>query len=179
MITADHRQVGVMPLAEAIRLALQQGVDLVEIVPDALPPVCKIISYPKYLYDLAKKRKVPHPRKLKELQLTPLIALHDYNVRLRKAIEVLCGDGKVKVALRLHRRQKAHPELGFQVVEKFLKDLAAHGRADAPAKLLGNTINLMLRPLPREKRAPNPYRSASEPTTPPDEPGTAEPEERG
>ncbi len=151
---------GVMSLSEAITLARNQAVDLVEIAPNATPPVCRLIAFGKYRYELAKQekesRKHQHANKVKEVQLSPNIDPHDFSVKLQKAVDFLCEDMKVKITLRFRGREMAHKELGFQQVEKFTNELVPYAHPDAPPKLIGKGINVMLTPLPRAKRAKNP-----------------------
>jgi len=160
VIDGDKKQLGVLPLGEAINLARIQGVDLVEIAPNATPPVCRLIDFGKYRYELAKQekeaRKHQHANKVKEVQLSPNIDPHDFGVKLQHAINFLCEDMKVKITLRFRGREMAHKEFGFQQVERFIASLTQFGHPDAPAKLIGKGINVMLSPLPRAKRAKNP-----------------------
>ena len=160
VIDVDKKQLGVLTLADAINMARVKGVDLVEIAPNATPPVCRLIDFGKYRYELAKQekeaRKHQHANKVKEVQLSPNIDPHDFGVKLQHAINFLCEDMKVKITLRFRGREMAHKEFGFQQVEKFIKDLVSFGHPDAPAKLIGKGINVMLSPLPRAKRAKNP-----------------------
>jgi len=151
---------GVMPLGEAIKLAQMKSVDLVEIAPNATPPVCRLIAFGKYRYELAKQekesRKHQHANKVKEIQLSPNIDPHDFGVKLQHAVDFLCEDMKVKITLRFRGREMAHKEFGFEQVDRFVKSLTPYGQPDAPAKLIGKGINVMLSPLPRAKRAKNP-----------------------
>ncbi len=160
VIGHDHKQLGVFPLNDALTLARQQGVDLVEISPNAVPPVCRLIEIGKFRYELAKKekesRKHQHASTVKEVQLSPRIDPHDLGIKLQHAINFLCEDMKVKVALKFKGREMAHTEIGFQVINKFLSDVAPYGHPDFQPKLAGKTINLMISPLPRNKRAKNP-----------------------
>jgi translation initiation factor IF-3 len=160
VIDSDKKQLGVLPLGEAINLARTQGVDLVEISPNATPPVCRLVDFGKYRYEQAKQekeaRKHQHANKVKEVQLSPNIDPHDFGVKLQHAINFLCEDMKVKITLRFRGREMAHKEFGFQQVEKFISSLTLFGHPDAPAKLIGKGINVMLSPLPRAKRAKNP-----------------------
>jgi translation initiation factor IF-3 len=160
VIGEDGHQLGVMTLAEAIRLAQSRGVDLVEIAPNATPPVCRVVDFGKFRYEQAKRekeaRKHQHANKMKEIQLTPGIDPHDYGVKLAHAIDFLCEDMKVKVSLRFRGREMAHTEFGFQVVRKLIEDLVPFGHPDANPKLVGRGIHLILSPLPRNKRAKNP-----------------------
>src|SRR4029078_10714651 len=101
-------------------------------------------------------KKHQHANKVKEIQLSPSIDPHDFGVKLHHAIDFLCEEMKVKVTLRFRGRELAHKEFGFQQVEKFIKEIAPFGLPEAPAKLIGKGINVMLSPLPRNKRAKNP-----------------------
>ncbi len=160
-----------MPLGEAIRLAQSKGLDLIEIAPNATPPVCRIMEYGKFMYEESKRRKESNSRqsanKMKELQLTPGIDPHDFAVKLSHAIEFLCEDIKVRIKLRFRGRQRAHKEFGFAMVNKFVKEAAAYGQADAPPKMLGDRdLNVILSPLPRAKRARNPRETKAPPPPP-------------
>ena len=160
VIGTDGQQLGVLGLGEAINLARSHGVDLVEIAPNATPPVCRLVDYGKFRYEQAKKdkeaKKHQHANKVKEIQLSPKIDPHDLGVKLSHAVDFLCEEMKVKVTLRFRGREMAHQEFGFQVVDKFLRDVAPYGHPDAAPKLIGRGINVMLSPLPRNKRAKNP-----------------------
>jgi len=166
VVGQDGKQLGVLQLGEAINLARAQGVDLVEIAPNATPPVCRLVDYGKFRYEQAKKekeaRKHHHANKVKEIQLSAAIDPHDFSVKLGHAIDFLCEEMKVKVTLRFRGREMAHQEFGFQVVKKFIEALAPYGHPDADPKLIGKGINLMLSPLPRNKRARNPNQTAVE-----------------
>ncbi len=165
MIGPEGNQLGVLPVNEALAMARNLGVDLVEIAPNATPPVCRLVDYGKYRYELSKKdkesRKHQHANKVKEVQLSPTIDPHDFTVKLSHAIDFLCEEMKVKVTLRFRGREMAHQQYGFQTVEKFVKEVAPFAHPDAPPKLIGRGINVMLSPLPRNKRAKNPNPSPS------------------
>jgi translation initiation factor IF-3 len=160
VIGTDGKQLGVLSLADAINLARNSGVDLVEIAAAATPPVCRLVDYGKFRYEQSKRdkeaKKHQHANKVKEIQLSPTIDPHDFGVKLSHAIDFLCEDMKVKVTLRFRGREMAHKEVGFGQVEKFIKDVAPYGHPDFAPKLVGKGINLMLSPLPRNKRARNP-----------------------
>ena len=161
-----------MPLADALRLAQSRGHDLIEIAPEASPPVCRIVDYGKFQYEESKRGKDSKSRhsgtRMKELQLTPGIDPHDFAFKLDHAIEFLCDDMKVRVKLRFRGRQKAHKEIGFEVVNRFVKEAAAYGQADAPPKMAGDRdLNVIISPLPRDKRAKHP-RDVMPPQPPPD-----------
>jgi translation initiation factor IF-3 len=160
VIGVDGKQLGVLTLGEAINQARAAGVDLVEIAPSATPPVCRLVDFGKFRYEQAKKdkesKKHQHANKVKEIQLSPKIDPHDLGVKLTHAVDFLCEDMKVKVVLKFRGREMAHTEYGFQLMEKFLKELNPYGHPDSIAKLVGRAINVMISPLPRGKRAKNP-----------------------
>jgi translation initiation factor IF-3 len=164
VIGVDGKQLGVLTLSDAINMARANGVDLVEVSSNATPPVCRLVDFGKYRYELAKRekesKKHQHANRVKEVQLSANIDPHDFGVKLAHAIGFLCDDMKVKITLRFRGRELAHKEIGFQQVEKFIKEVAPWAHPDAPAKLVGRGINLMISPLPRAKRAKNPHESA-------------------
>ena len=181
VLDETKQQLGVMSLNDALRLAMTKGLDLVEIAPNATPAVCRIVDYGKFMYEEAKKNKDSQNRqsasKMKELQLSPLIDPHDFSIKLGRAIEFLCEDMKVRIKLRFRGRQKAHTEFGFAVVNRFVKETAPWGQADSPPKMLGDRdLNVVLSPLPRNKRAKNPHQDETpEPPSQPTAPKSPEP----
>src|SRR3954468_6476649 len=156
-----------MALTDAINLARQRGVDLVEIAANAQPPVCRLVDFGKFRYEQAKKekesKKHQHANRVKEIQLSPSIDPHDFATKLTHAIDFLCEQMKVKVTLRFRGREMAHQEFGFQKVRDFVKEVTPYGHPDAPPKLIGKGINVMLSPLPRNKRAKNPNQTPLSP----------------
>lgn len=166
VIGPDAKQLGVYQLNDALNLARQHGVDLVEISPNAVPPVCRLIEIGKFRYELAKKekesRKHQHASTVKEVQLSPRIDPHDLQIKVQHAVNFLCEDMKVKVALKFRGREMAHTEVGFEVVNKFIVEIAPFGHPDFPPKLVGRAINLMITPHPRAKRAKNPRQDEDE-----------------
>ena len=180
VLDETKQPLGVMPLGDALRLAQRKGMDLIEIAPTAVPPVCRIIEYGKFQYEESKKKKESQARQpanqMKELQLSANIDPHDFGVKLSHAIGFLCDDMKVRVKLRFRGRQRAHKEFGFEVVNKFVQEAAAYGRADSPPKMLGDRdLNVIISPLPRDKRAKRPG-EAKAPPPPPAAPSAAPPE---
>jgi translation initiation factor IF-3 len=180
VIDETKQQLGVMSLDEALRLSRVKGLDLVEVAATATPPVCRIVDYGKFLYEESKRAKESQAKqaanKMKELQISAAIDPHDLGVKLNHAIEFLCDDMKVRVKLRFRGRQRAHKEIGFEVVNKFVRELAAYGQADAPPKMLGDRdLNVVISPLPRSKRPVRP-RSNEEPPEEPTPSAKAPPE---
>ena len=166
VIGVDGKQLGVVQLNDAINLARTHGVDLVEISPNAVPPVCRLVDFGKFRYEQAKKdkesKKHQHASTVKEVQLSPRIDPHDLGIKTAHAIDFLCEDMKVKVALKFRGRENAHTEVGFEVIHKFIADVAPYGHPDFQPKLVGKAINLMISPLPRNKRAKNPNQTDEE-----------------
>ncbi len=172
VIGVDGKQLGVLTLGDAINLARVNGVDLVEIAAAATPPVCRLVDFGKFRYEQAKKdkesKKHQHANKVTEIQLSPKIDQHDLAFKLSHAIDFLCEDMKVKVVLKFRGREMAHTEYGFQLIEKFLKEITPYGHPDSIPKLVGRAINVMLSPLPRAKRAKNPHEGARHSHTEPE-----------
>ena len=164
VIGPEGEQLGVLPLHEAIRIARANQVDLVEVASKANPPVCRVIDYGRYRYEQSKRkkesRKATPAGRVKEVQLSPNIDPHDLSVKLGHAIDFLCEDMKVKATLRFRGRQMAHQEIGIQVMDEFTQKLASYGTAVERPKLVGRRLNMVLNPLPRSKRAPNPRQPA-------------------
>ena len=155
----NKKQLGVLSLNEALKLAQSKGLDLVEVVPNATPPVCRIVNYGKFLYEEAKRdsHAKQSASRMKEIQISLAIDPHDLATKRDQAIRFLSQDMKVRIKLRFRGRQKAHKELGFELLNKLVEDLAAYGRADSPPKMLGDRdLNVILSPLPRGKRGPKP-----------------------
>ena len=163
VIDGNDKNLGILPLNDALLLARQQAVDLVEISPTANPPVCRLVQIGKFRYEQAKKekesRKHQHASTVKEIQLSPRIDPHDLGIKLTHAVDFLCEDMKVKVALKFRGREMAHTEIGFDVIRKFLSSIQPYGHPDFEPKLNGRNIVVMITPLPRNKRAKNPNKT--------------------
>lgn len=156
VIDESKQQLGVMSLGAALQLARDRELDLVEIAAAAIPPVCRIVNYGKFLYEESKAQKNNKPSggRMKEIQLSPNIDPHDLQTKINQAVEFLGEDMKVRVKLRFKGRQKAHKEYGFEIVNRFVREVAAHGKADSPPKMLGDRdLNVGISPLPRSQRA--------------------------
>jgi translation initiation factor IF-3 len=166
VIDDAKQQLGVMTLDAALQLARDRQLDLVEIAATAVPPVCRIVNYGKFLYEESKAHKSNKPSggRMKELQLSPNIDPHDFQTKLNHAIGFLNDDMKVRVKLRFKGRQKAHKEFGFEIVNRFVNETAAHGKADSPPKMLGDRdLNVVISPLPRSQRGKVPRTQGTAP----------------
>jgi translation initiation factor IF-3 len=159
VISPEGKQLGIMDTPKAINLALEVGLDLVEFAPNANPPVCRIIDFGKYVYEEQKKHS--HAKatgsKIKEIEFTARIEQHDYETKLRHAEQFLDHGNKVKMRLKFRGREMAHTEIGFDVMKRAVADLAGMGHPDSDPKLIGRNINVMLTPLPANKRKPKFY----------------------
>ncbi len=151
---ATNEQLGILKLQDALRRAEEMGLDLVEVAPNAEPPVCRIVNFGKYRYELAKqeKDKKSHASKLKEVKFRVNIDQHDYMTKIKHAEEFLDKGNKVKVQLQFRGREMAHQELGMAVVQRVKVDLDTMAHVDMEPRLVGRTINMVMSPLPASKR---------------------------
>lgn len=150
LVGADGEQVGVVSIDDAIAMAEEAGLDLVEVSPNAEPPVCKILDYGKYKYEAQKKaaeaRKKQKTIDVKEVKMRPGIDIHDYEVKLRNATKFLENGDKVKVTIRFRGREMAHQELGMKVLMRFRDDLAEHSKVEQMPKMEGRMMTMLLGP---------------------------------
>lgn len=141
---------GLMSPEEALKIAQADGLDLVEVSPNAEPPVCKALDFGKYKYELQKKKAIDKKKQkvisIKEVKLKPRIGENDYQVKLRGAIKFLTEGDKVKVGMRFRGREVAHSEIGMRLVNRFVADLAEYGDVNPPPKLDGMQISCMVSP---------------------------------
>lgn len=149
-----NEQLGILKTEEAIKRASALGMDLIEVAPGAVPPVCKILDFGKFRYDLAKqeKEKKNTAGRVKEVKFRVNIDEHDYLTKIRHAEEFLDKGNKVKIHLQFRGREMAHQELGMEVVQRVKSDLATMGHVDMEPKLVGRAIGMTLSPLPASKR---------------------------
>jgi translation initiation factor IF-3 len=143
-----------MRLTDALRKAQTLGLDLVEVAPTANPPVCKIVDFGKFRYDISKhtKDKKPASSKLKEIKFRVNIDEHDYLTKVRHAEEFLDRGNKVRVQLQFRGREMAHQELGIQLVGKVRDDLSSMSQVETEPKIAGRNITMTLAPLPANRR---------------------------
>jgi translation initiation factor IF-3 len=150
LIDTTGEQIGIVPTREALRMALEKGYDLVEISPTAKPPVCKIMDYGKYKYELNKKaksaKKKQHIIQMKEMRLRPKIEEHDYQFKLKHIQEFLEKGSKVKVFVEFRGREMAHQELGHKIIQRLEEDLKDLGIIEQKAKMEGRNLSLTFMP---------------------------------
>jgi len=154
VISDDGTMLGVKALAEAQQLAIDKGLDLIEIAPNVKPPTCKIMDYGKWKYE--NKKKAAEARKkqtiisIKEVQLRPRTEEHDLNTKLKNATKFLLNGDKVKVNLRFSGREMAHQELGFELLQEVTKKLDNIAIVEAEPKKEGRQLFVLLAPDPKK-----------------------------
>lgn len=174
LIGPEGEQVGIVSIQEALAMAEAHGLDLVEIVPGSVPPVCKVMNFGKFRYNQSKRerenKKAQHQIKVKEIKLKPNIDIHDLETKIRHAREFLLHGDKVKVSCMFRGREMMHPEIGEKIVQKVCQDLEDISMPESPPKLMGRLLLVVLAPGSKKKR------EGSKPTTPSGE-ATNEPAE--
>jgi translation initiation factor IF-3 len=150
VISADGEQMGIMAVEEAIAAAETDGLDLVEVAPNARPPVVRIMDYGKFKYEEARKarlaRKKQHHIQIKEVKFRPGIEPHDFDFKLRHARRFLDEGNKVKATMMFRGRQMAHPELGLDVLRKVAEELDDIGKVESQPSMEGRTMTMILAP---------------------------------
>ncbi|MFZ5979592.1 MAG: translation initiation factor IF-3 [Candidatus Zixiibacteriota bacterium] len=152
LIGPDGDQLGIIPTSEALNRAAEAGLDLVEVSPNSRPPVCRIMDFGKYKYELSKKdklaKKKQHTFQMKEMRFRPKIEEHDYQFKTRHVREFLESGNKVKVFVIYRGREMAHLEFGRDVLDRVIKDLEEIALVDVPPKLEGRNMSMLLSPKP-------------------------------
>src|SRR3954452_2465549 len=150
LVDAKGNMVGVVPRNDAIEMADQAGLDLVEVAPGADPPVCKILDYGKYKYEEQKKkneaRKKQKVIEVKEIKLRPGIDQHDYDVKMRSMVSFIGEGDKVKVTMRFRGRELAHQDLGMNVLMRVKDDLDAIAKVEAFPRMEGKQMTMVMSP---------------------------------
>jgi len=151
VISSDGQNLGNFKTREAIEMAKQEGLDLIEISPKANPPVCKIIDIGKYKYDLQKKaNKAKKKQKivnLKEIKLRPVTEIHDYSFKIKNAQRFLEKGDKVKFTVKFKGREMQHTHLGNELMDRIIKDTMSVGKVEVQPKLEGKQIIMIIQPL--------------------------------
>ena len=151
VIGSDGKNLGTLNTQEALDIAKQEGLDLIEISPNASPPVCKIIDIGKYKYDLQKKaNKAKKKQKiinLKEIKLRPVTEIHDYNFKIKNAQKFLEKGDKVKFTVKFRGREMQHTHLGNKLMDRIINDTAKLGKVEVMPKLEGRQIIMIVQPL--------------------------------
>ena len=154
VIGPEGDMLGVMPPEEALKIAKSHGLDLVEVAASARPPVCRILEFGKYKYELSKnkKNKEKSAKRIKEAKFRPRIEEHDYLTKLKRSEKFLHQGNKLKITLMFRGREMEHIDIGMDVVKRAIDDLSGVGRPDDEPKLNGRFIIVNLSPLPQNRR---------------------------
>mgnify|MGYP001092444625 CR=1 FL=1 len=151
VITSSGENLGIMSTSKAISIAKEEGLDLIEIAPNAKPPVCKIIDMGKFKYEAQKKANKAKKRQkkieLKEIKLRPVTEVHDYNFKLKNAQKFLSKGDKVKFTIRFKGRELMHSNLGNDLMNRILEDIKSVGKVEMSPKLDGKQMIMVIQPL--------------------------------
>jgi translation initiation factor IF-3 len=157
VVAPDGAQIGVRPIDEARWLARELGLDLVEVAPDARPPVCRLMDYGKYKYEQSVKSREARKKQtrtiIKEVKFRPKIDKHDYEVKMRRAIQFLSDNDKVKVTMMFRGREVTHPEIGREILQRLSADVAEYGEVEMHPKMEGRNMTMQLAPVRRSPEA--------------------------
>ena len=150
LIGADGEQVGIVSIEDALAAATEAKLDLVEIVPNAEPPVCRIMDYGKFLFDQKKQKQVAKKKQkqvqIKEIKFRPGTDIGDYNIKLRNLIRFLQAGDKTKVTMRFRGREHAHREIGLELLKRVENDLAEYGQVEQQPLMEGRQMVMVLAP---------------------------------
>ena len=154
VIGPDGEMLGVMPPEEAVKIAKSHGLDLVEVAASARPPVCRILEFGKYKYELSKSKrnKEKTAKRVKEAKFRPRIEEHDYMTKVRRSEKFLHQGNKLKITLMFRGREMEYVDQGMDLVKQTIEDLSGVGKADDQPKLNGRFIIVSLSPLPKNQR---------------------------
>ena len=159
VIDIDGKQLGIMLINDALEIAEERGQDLVEIAPQAAPPVCKIIDYGKFKYEQQKREKIQKKNQavsiLKEIRLHPNTDVHDFEFKARHAMNFLEDGNKVKISVMFKGRQMAYKEQGEELLARFVEKVEDISKIESPLKMEGRNMNLILVPLKSKGKKKN------------------------
>jgi len=155
LIDEEGQQVGIVPTRDAMEMARSRGLDLVEVAPNAIPPVCRIMDYGKFRYEQSRKeresRRNQHVIELKEVRIRPKIDDHDLATKGRQAAKFLDDGDKVKMTVLFRGREMAHPDIGKGLLDQLADMLRPHGTIEQSPRLEGRTMTMMLNPLKQKQ----------------------------
>ncbi len=155
MVAPDGEQIGVKKINEALWLAEQLDLDLVEVAPNAKPPVCRLMDYGRYKYEQSVKQREARKKQtrttIKELRMRVRIGEHDFEITSRKAQEFLESQDKVKVTIRFRGRERERPEFGRDLMSRLAEEVAEYGTIEQAPKIEGGSMTMVLAPVRRSK----------------------------
>ncbi len=156
VIDEEGNQLGIYPIQDALRLAFEKGLDLVEVAPNAVPPVCRLLDFGKFQFEKQKKereaRKAQKIIEMKEIRLRPRTGEHDLDTKVRQALSFLEEGSKVKVTVRFRGREITHPEIAREQLDEFASKVGAAAIIEAQPLLEGKNLFMMLGPNPANKK---------------------------
>jgi len=155
LISDDGEQLGIVSIDEALRISEEKELDLVEVAPQAKPPVCRIMDYGKFKYEKAKKAKKAKKKQnimnVKEVQMGVKIDEHDFNVKLRMARRFLTNNDKVKIRVKFRGREMMHQELGYELMDRLIEGTSDLGKVESKARMEGRNMFMVLAPKTEDK----------------------------
>ncbi len=178
LVGPNGEQVGIVAIADALRLAQEADLDLVEVAPDARPPVCKLMDYGKWKYENAQKAREARRNQshtiIKEMKLRPKIDPHDYQTKKGHVVRFLKAGDKVKITIMFRGREQSRPELGLRLLQRLAVDVEELGYVEAQPKLDGRNMIMVMAPHRKQQAQPGRVRRHDEPVTEGEDP-TEEP----
>ncbi|MDR3741748.1 MAG: translation initiation factor IF-3 [Terracidiphilus sp.] len=164
VIDENGEQLGILPPFEALKIARERGLDLVEVSPNAVPPVCRIQDYGRFLYEKEKSERAARKNQkvisLKEVKFSVTVDEHDYQTKKNQAVRFLGGGDKVKASLRFRGRQMAHRDLGYKIINRLIMDIGEAGVVEFMPRMEGNTLHAIIAPSKKEMPKPKPKAAA-------------------
>jgi translation initiation factor IF-3 len=160
VIDENGEQLGILPPFEALRIAKERGLDLVEVSPTAVPPVCRIQDYGRFLYEKEKSERAARKKQkvitIKEVKFSVTVDEHDYQTKKNQAVRFLTDGDKVKASLRFRGRQMAHRDLGYNIINRLIQDIGDAGVVEFMPRMEGTTLHAILAPSKKEAPKPKP-----------------------
>jgi translation initiation factor IF-3 len=171
VIDDQGEQLGIMQPFEALKVARERGLDLVEVSPNAVPPVCRIQDYGRFLYEKEKSERAARKKQkvitIKEVKFSVTVDEHDYQTKKNQAVRFLNDGDKVKASLRFRGRQMAHRELGYAIINRLIQDIGDAGTVEFMPRMEGTILHAILAPSkkeqPKPKAAPPPQQQQAAP----------------
>ena len=159
VIDENGEQMGILPPFEALKIARERGLDLVEVSPNAAPPVCRIQDYGRFLYEKEKSERAAKKKQkiivIKEVKFSVTVAEHDYQTKKNQAVKFLAGGDNVKASLRFRGRQMAHRDLGYAIINKLIQDIGEIGVVEFMPRMEGTILHAIIAPS-KKQEAPKP-----------------------
>jgi translation initiation factor IF-3 len=170
VIDENGEQLGILAPFEALKIARERGLDLVEVSPTAVPPVCRIQDYGRFLYEKEKSERAARKRQkvitVKEVKFSVTVDEHDYQTKKNQAVKFLVGGDKVKASLRFRGRQMAHRDLGYNIINRLIQDVGEAGVVEFMPRMEGTILHAILAPT-KKQEAPKPKPAAAQPAAVP------------